>query len=80
MATLKFFQATKSAATSKMRRLVGNANYGTIGFCNIQLKKRYADDYCEYNNIDPQFVIELSSNYHSESTMENMYRTNGKKW
>jgi len=80
MASLKFNQVSKSAAQSKMRRLVGNSNYGKIGFCDVQLKKLYADDYCEYNNIEPEFIIELSSTYHCQMSMERMYKSNGKNW
>jgi len=74
-------QVSKSAAHSKMRRLVGNTHYGTIGFCDIHCYQEIPD------GIDPKdlpknegWVIKLSSTYHAESTMERMYKTNGKEW
>jgi hypothetical protein len=93
MATIKFQQTSKNAAQSKMRRLVGNSSYGTIGFCNFQLVKDYSsyvsdeeieeNPYCvdryDHDNIF-DFAIQASSTYHSEKTIQNMYKSNGKKW
>ena len=93
MATIKFQQTNKKSAQSKMKRLVGNSNYGTIGFCNFQLVKDFSSyvsdeeieqnpncvDYYAHNNMF-DWAIQASSTYHSESTMQEMYKTNGKKW
>ena len=94
MVIIKFKQTSKSAAQSKMKRLVGNSSYGTIGlFCNFLLIKdlsRYVSDeeieqnpnsvgyYIDNNMFD--WTIQASSTYFSESTMQEMYKSNGKKW
>ena len=78
MATLKFDQVSKSAAESKMKRLVGNTLYGTIGFCNITLKRTSEEEYRMTGQRE--FWIEMASTYHEESTMQKMYKTNGKSW
>jgi hypothetical protein len=93
MTIIKFQQKNKKAAQSKMKRLVGNSCYGTIGFCNFQLVKDVSS-YATKEEIEqnPQCVdflisincfdwtIEASSTYHTESTMRNMYKSNGKTW
>lgn len=78
MSTLKFPQVSKSAAESKMKRLVGNTVYGTIGFCNITIKRTSDEEY--KMSGQREWWIEMSSTYHVESTMQEMYKTNGKSW
>jgi hypothetical protein len=93
MEIIIFSQTSKKNAESKMMRLVGNKVYGTIGFCNFHLTKDFSDyvsdkeieenptatDYYEYHNMH-KWCIKASSTYHSETTIQNMYKSNGKKW
>ncbi len=84
--TIYFDQNNKESGKAKMKRLVCNQNYGTIGFCNFMLFQRFPSEFEEnqaqnYSMYDDEFwVIEASSNYHSEETMKEMYKTNGKEW
>lgn len=77
--TINFEKVSKSAATSKMIRLVGNPIYGTIGFCNIALKHTSKEDARHFGG-SVEYWIEMSSTYHTEETMRDMYKTNGKSW
>jgi hypothetical protein len=79
--TILFKQTSKAAAKSKMRRLVGNTTYGTIGFCNVTCRQAIPHDTDpRFVDKDDYWVIELQSNYHAETTMNRMYETNGKQW
>jgi len=74
--TVVFAQVNKRAAAAKMKRMGFGGAYGTIGFANVMLK-------CDNKNEPIPFqewYIELESSYHAESTLERMYKTNGKKW
>jgi len=76
--TIDFPQVSKAAAKAKMKRLVGNTLYGRIGFCDIRLHITSDADFKITGQRE--YTIQLSSTYHVESTMREMYRTNGKKW
>jgi len=72
-------QVSKKAAQSKMKRLVGNISYGTIGFANFMCYQK--NDFRDADHLkDEGWVIEINSTYHAENTMEKMYKTNGKEW
>ena len=78
-----FEKKNKKSAQSKMRRLVGNSSYGTIGFTNFTLVKvphrKEEPEYCfHYGYFD--WAIKAYSTYHAETTIRNMYKSNGKKW
>jgi hypothetical protein len=95
MNTIIFEQRNKKAAQQKMRRLTGSKNYGTIGFCNFSLIRNFPISYreleqnpyikefwmeSEKDNVEDYWAIKAYSTYHDETTMRNMYKTNGKKW
>jgi hypothetical protein len=70
-ADFKAVQVSKAAAKAKFSRLTSTTgqNYGTIGFANWFLMQEDGDWY-----------IVATSTYHALSTLERMYKTNGKNW
>jgi hypothetical protein len=78
--TKKYPQVSKAATYSKFRRMTkqlgyANTNYLEVGFSNWWYGKSNPDDqFCD------EYAIYTISNYHSESTLDRMYKTNFKNW
>jgi len=70
-ADFKAIQVSKAAAKAKFRRLTKTVGmtYATIGFSNWFLMQENGDWY-----------IVATSTYHPVSSLEDMYKTNGKNW
>lgn len=74
--TKTFSQGSNSATLSKWYRMMSNKNrtrnvrYVTEGFCDWFLSK----------NEQGEYEIIATTTYHSETTVENMYNSNLKKW
>lgn len=74
--TKTFSQGSNSATLSKWYRMMsnkqrsGSVRFVTEGFCDWFLRKN------EYN----EYEIVASTTYHSETTIDNMYNSNLKKW
>jgi|GEM_PF-4498141 len=72
-----------SEAKKKMNDLGFNSKYVTIGFADVILKKennRTDDDGYEKENYDTWWTITLTSSYHVQQTLQEMYETNGDEW
>lgn len=74
--TKQFRQTTNGATRSKWARLchgagwVSSSKHLEVGFSSWFLKKEDNGD----------FLIEASTTYHAETTLDAMYKTNFKKW
>ena len=78
---ISFGQSSKKNAVSKMKRLGTNSNHIQIGFCSFTLERNLPEnENPAHVDKDDFWVINAYSTYHSETTMNNMYNTNGKKW
>lgn len=81
MAKVIFQHDNRRSAKSKMARM-GFDNYGTCGFANIHLTQNPNNDLDEMEMYKSEGIwfITLSSNYHVEETMTEMYNKNCKNW
>jgi hypothetical protein len=78
---LIFEQTNKRNAVSKMKRLGTNSNHIRIGFCDFTLERNLPENVNPYEvDKNDYWVICAYSTYHSENTINNMFKTNGKKW
>lgn len=74
--TKKFQQVSKAAAKSKFARMqTGAGRFGQSSFeCG------FSTWWIGNDSENGSLAIYVSSNYHSETTIDNMYKTNCKTW
>jgi hypothetical protein len=83
--TKKYEQVSKKAARSKFNRMQSGAGrYGQAsfecGFSTWWWGKDLDDNASPYEIDNASYAIFVSSTYHPESTLDEMYRTNCKKY
>lgn len=84
--TKKFEQVSKNAARAKFARMAaGNGRQASVSSfeCGFSTWWWGYDDGRDERDIqvnEPGYAIYVNSNYHVESTLDEMYKTNCKKW
>lgn len=87
--TKKYPQVSKAAARAKFNRMMSGAGrFGQqsfeCGFSTWWMGKDFDQNEDGSYNSNPEncedYAIFVNSNYHVESTLDQMYKTNCKKW
>lgn len=83
--TKKYEQVSKAAARAKFNRMqsgVGRFGQSSFecGFSTWWWGKDIDDNASQFDIDNVAYAIFVSTNYHVESTLDEMYKTNCKKW